>query len=571
MGTGLSVLVVDDEPSVREFLRMILEPQGFSVELVDTAARAMELLRVGAFDIALIDKNLPDASGLDVARYVRDQDLTCETVIVTAYGNLQSAIDALRAGVAEYLEKPFSDVDSVYACLERVIRLHAIKQENRRLLAELQEKNRLLEELAVRDPLTRLYNHALFQEALEREIGRAEATDGQLSLLLIDIDNFRQINDALGHAVGDELLVAIAEILAGIGSQGGLRVRPHDIVARFGADRFAVVLTDTDKKTALERAELLRQRVAAFDFASRDLPRPTLSIGIASVPDDAADRLLLIERADVALYNAKRSGRNRAIAYEASLPDKAGGTRTSATEARRLEALDAAIVKCDFDFVYQPIVYAGTGEVFGFEALVRPRDKQFKNPLVLIRAAERAGRLRELGRSLREGSIPAIENLPAGTLLFINLHPHEVNDPEIVEPQPYLAPWTDRIVFEITEVAGITDYDRVKAVVQQLKRIGYRVALDDLGAGYSGLNSLAILQPDFVKLDMKLVHSMQRDTSARRLVKHIIEFAADERMTVIGEGVETEEQRDALVSLGCPLLQGYLFARPQPLSAIIGD
>ena len=570
IGAGLSVLVVDDEPSICKLMKLVLSDTGLTVEIASTATEALELLRVGAFDLVVMDKNLPDGSGLDIARHIRDHDLPCESIIITAYGNLTSAIEAMRLGVAEYLEKPFEDIGVVRARIKAVIRTYRLKQENRRLTQTLTEQNRVLAELSERDALTQLFNHTYLQRRLEHDI--AHAGDTELGLVLVDIDRFKRLNETLDHEAGNGVLIAIAQLATGHGDDSAtFRGRHSDVVARYGADQIAILMPNTSKRVAVERAETLRRSIAELDYAAHNLPHVTASIGVAAFPEDARNRQELIERTELALFTAKRNGRNRTVGFEISLPDREGQSRDpTATESRRLETLDLAILRCDFDFVYQPIVRASDGKAFGYEALVRPRGADFPHPLALIKAAERAGRTRQLGRSLREGSIPALAELPENCLLFINLHPDEVNDPAILEPQPYLAPWASRIVFEITEVARVKDYERLRAVVQALRKIGYRVALDDLGAGYSGLNSLAMLEPDYVKLDMELVWSIERDPRAARLVKHLIEFATEEGMKVIAEGVETAAQRDAVVAMGCPLLQGYFFSKGVPLSEIVG-
>ena len=189
--------------------------------------------------------------------------------------------------------------------------------------------------------------------------------------------------------------------------------------------------------------------------------------------------------------------------------------------------------------------------------------------MALIQSAERCGRTAALGRVLRQDSVHALEQLPRGSQLFINLHPDDLRDPEFIAIEPFLAQWAEMVVFEITEVARIASFGAVSDAIAHLRANGFRVALDDLGSGYSGLNTLAQLEPDFVKLDMALVRSASRDRRTRRLVKHILEFAADEGMQVIAEGIETEEERKVVVDLGCPLLQGWLFAKGEPLAVIL--
>lgn len=572
LGAGLSVLVVEDEPSVRLFLDMFLSGLGFEVLATENCADGARAARVADFDLALVDKNLPDGNGLDVIRAIREAERPCEIVLMTAYGNMESAVEALKLGVAEYLQKPFPEAQVFEQIIRRMVDVHRLKAHNRRLVDELTDKNRALEALAVRDPLTRLFNHAHLQETLEREIVRAARTGDPCSLLFVDLDSFKDINDRLGHAAGDRLLTAVSAIITGTArrSDFDFRLRSEDIPARYGGDEFAVVLPDTTKIGATVFGERLRVAVAAYDFTDDDLPPQTVSIGIATCPDDAENRISLIKCADRALYQAKRLGRNRSITYSPTLrgPTTVHAAESNTTEIR-IRALDESLDEHAFDYVYQPIVVADTRRPLAYEALCRPRHAAFPNPWVLIQTAERVGRLSQLGRALREGSVVALERLPGDVSLFLNIHPQELHDPRFHEIEPFLAPWAGRVVFELTEVAQFKNYDRVRAIIKELQAAGFRVALDDLGAGYSGLNSLAMLEPDYVKLDMEMVHRVAVDRRARRLAKHLIEFATDEGMHVIAEGIETEDQRDAITDLGCTWLQGWLFGKGAPLDEIV--
>jgi EAL domain-containing protein (putative c-di-GMP-specific phosphodiesterase class I) len=180
----------------------------------------------------------------------------------------------------------------------------------------------------------------------------------------------------------------------------------------------------------------------------------------------------------------------------------------------------------------------------------------------LFAAAERAGRVVELGRASRRVAVRPLDRLPEPLALFVNLHPHELNDSLLSSAETEVAAYASRLVLEITESEAIRDTKRLARVLDGLRAIGFRIALDDLGSGYAGLNSLSLLKPDFIKLDMSLVRRVATDGGAARLVRHILEFAVGEGMTVIAEGVETEQELEAVRRLDCPLAQGYLLARP---------
>ncbi len=211
---------------------------------------------------------------------------------------------------------------------------------------------------------------------------------------------------------------------------------------------------------------------------------------------------------------------------------------------------------------YQPIVRAGDQSLFGYEALLRSREPTLPHPGALLDAAERLDRLTELGQNIRTCAAEPVGPKPEAGVLFVNLHTRDLLDPTLTSAEVPLSKIAKRVVLEITERASLDEIKDVPLRVARLREIGFRIAIDDLGAGYAGLTSFALLEPEIVKLDMSLVRNVHKQSTKQKLIRSMTALCKDMGMMVVGEGVENVEERDALVELGCDLLQGYLFAKP---------
>jgi diguanylate cyclase (GGDEF)-like protein len=313
MLTGIRILVVDDEESIRNMLSQVLTEKGHEVTAASSGEEALELFRKSPFSLVISDIRIGEMNGIELLREIRLLEPETEVLIITSYASMESAISAIRAGAYDYLIKPFDDLDLVNTAVDRAIEKIRFTIENQALVdtltrnkEDLEKLNEILTDMATRDGLTALHNHRHFYEVLTKELGRSNRHKRVFSLLFMDVDFFKRFNDTHGHLEGDKLLQGLAEIFT-------KRFRKTDLVARYGGEEFIVLLPETDKDGARIVAEDIRKLVEDHPFKGRETQpqeKVTVSIGLASFPDDGSDKESLIKSADEALYRAKSRGRN---------------------------------------------------------------------------------------------------------------------------------------------------------------------------------------------------------------------------------------------------------------------
>jgi EAL domain-containing protein (putative c-di-GMP-specific phosphodiesterase class I) len=331
------------------------------------------------------------------------------------------------------------------------------------------------------------------------------------------------------------------------------------------AQTFDAVLTDVSMPE-MSGVELLR----AARATDLELPillmtgAPDIESAAEAVRQGACDYIskpflpTAIERAvrrAVDLSQLARAKREAMLLLGSLQPGAGDRAGLEVTFTRALESMWMA---------YQPITDASTGELFGYEALLRSDEPALPNPGAVLGAAERLGRLDDLGRAVRTRAPQPLLNTPGRSALFVNLHAQDLLDETLTSEASPLAAIASRVVLEITERASLDDIPHVRGRVAELRDMGFRIALDDLGAGYAGLASFAQLEPEFVKLDMSLVRDVHKNPLKQKLVRSMTSLCKDMGISVVAEGIETEEEHDSVRDLGCDLLQGYYVARPGP-------
>jgi diguanylate cyclase (GGDEF)-like protein/PAS domain S-box-containing protein len=411
--------------------------------------------------------------------------------------------------------------------------------------------------LAHYDALTDLPNRVLFRERIERELQRTGRGE-QFALLYIDIDEFKGINDSLGHHVGDELLKAVACRIKAC-------TRETDIVARLGGDEFAVIQTMVNNASEVVEfvtriQEAIRQ---PYECLGHHLSTDA-SIGIAMAPQDGIDLDQLIKSADLAMYGAKADGRRTYRFFEPAMDASAKARLTLEQDLRQ------ALADGDFEIHYQPLVDLARDEVTGCEALLRWRhpERGMISPAEFIPIAEDTGLIIELGEWVLKTACAEAASWPARVRLAVNVSPVQLKCPTLALKianalaASGLAP--NRLEIEITEAVLIHDDEAALAILHQLRAIGIRIALDDFGTGYSSLSYLKRFPFDKIKIDRCFISDLTEIDGSSAIVQAVVNIATARNMTTTAEGVETLEQKRMLRALGCTEMQGYLFSAAKP-------
>jgi diguanylate cyclase (GGDEF)-like protein len=472
--------------------------------------------------------------------------------------------------VANRLTEGTSFDDDDLRLLETLANQAAVALENGQLEQSLAELSRLKEELrhqAYHDPLTGLANRALFAERVEEQL--VAPRDGLRTVVLfLDLDDFKIVNDTLGHAAGDRLLAAVADRIRGC-------VRADDLAARLGGDEFAVLLTD---EVELERALGVAKRMidalqVPFPIQGQEISiGGSIGIAVARGLGEHADELL--RNADVAMYTAKAAGKRRAAVFEP--------TMHAAIVARH--ALSAELTRSmgrgELAVFYQPIVELETGRIMGAEALVRWRHptRGLVSPDEFIPLAEENGLILTLGRWVMAEACEQVAawergpGLAADFFVSVNLSPFQLQQVEFLAEIESILKSTGlapaRLVVELTETAMFQDTETTIAKLESLRALGVRIALDDFGTGYSSLGYLRRFPVDILKIAREFVIPSDRDAGEWAFAHAIVALGHTLGLRIVAEGIEEAAQADRLRSLGCEMGQGYFFARPVEAGSI---
>ena len=564
-----TVLIIDDEEQIRHLLIDVLS-SSYQCSDAGSAEEALAALSDRTFDLVISDIDMGGMSGLELVPHVHS--LSPDTVVVMVSGNqdIEFAIKALRVGAFDYITKPL-DLRHVEASVERALNHANLLKEKRRYKEQteslLQQRTEEVNWLSNFDPVTQLPNRALFEDRLMQAVAIAKATNQSLGVLFISLDQFKKVNDSLGHGPGDTLLREFAERLKSC-------IGKSDTVARFGNDEFALLRPQIDDTNdVIETIGSLSQVLKfAFDLPGHEL-FATASVGVSLFPLDGEDSHTLLKNAGAALYKAKRSGGANYQFFTADLYDLAARRLALESDLRR------AIQNEEFLVHYQPRVSVDSLAITGIEALVRWQHPQLGliSPSEFIPLAEDTGLIVPIGEwVLRTACLQGRRWRDQGfapVQIAVNISARQFHDQDLAQTVIGILEETglppNYLELELTESSIMQNAEFAAGILSRLKSRGINISIDDFGTGFSSLASLKRLPIDALKIDQSFVRDATTDPDDAALVMAIITLAHNLRLKVIAEGVETEDQLRFLQLLRCDEIQGYFFSKPLPAETFV--
>ena len=547
----IKVLLVEDNEGDIRLIKELLShdcPGKFVIETVNRLQEAIEIIKQEKFDVVLADLSLPDSDGMETVSHIQGSNSNLPIVVLSGQESESLATKIVQSGAQDYLVKGQGDGHLISKTLRYAIERKRIQEG--------------LSYLAQYDSLTGLANRNLFRERLGRALIRVDRNKSLVALMFIDLDRFKNINDTLGHDAGDELLIEVSKRLEKC-------TRDGDTVARLGGDEFTVILEDikhVDDAAIIARKILVAMEPAIKLSGYEVFVTPSIGITIYPLDDTSVNNLL--KNADTAMYRAKERGRNGFQFYTA-------GMNTRTIERLELEAgLRRALKNNEFVLYYQPKIAIDNRQIIGAEALIRWQYKKLGliPPLKFIPIAEETGLIVPIGEWVIRTACKQIASWQEAGFsdlrMAVNISARQFKDSDIakvvldaviqtnIEPQ--------HLEVEITESMLMEDTSINISALKELKEHGVHISIDDFGTGYSSLSYLKRFHINALKIDQSFIRDLTTDSDDAAIASAVIALGQSLRLTVVAEGVETEEQLIFLKTHGCHEAQGYLFSKPLP-------
>jgi len=554
----MNILLVDDDQVDRALIRRTLRAHHLTLNIVEALSvdEGLVLYAEQSFDVVLIDYRMPQRNGLEMVERIRREPKNASTAIVmmSASEDEELALTCLRAGAQDFIAKSEISAQQLRrALLHATARFELEKQ----IFAGYQR----VKSLAETDSLTGLANRYTLDRALNHEVSSNTRRNEELGLLLFDLDNFKHINDSLGHKSGDEVLKRVASRIQSC-------LRGDEMFARLGGDEFAILLAGL--KTA-ENASLVAMRILKVLEKHLEIENTRLqisvSIGIALFPTNAGSAEELFRFADIAMYRAKHLGKNRVCFFEPEMQSKF-------FENMRLKLdLASALANNQFQLHFQPVLHPTTRQISGFEALLRWRvGLEERSAEQFISVAEETRQIKTIGRWVIEQALSTIAHWnnqrDRAWTMAINISVVQLTDLNFVEfVARALAKYKVNpkvIDLEITETALMQNTESVRSVIQGLSKLGVRLSLDDFGYGFSSISHLRNFPISVIKIDKSLMPTSAYDEKNVALITALVYMANMLELDVIAEGVETQLHEQTCQNLQINSVQGFRYSKAVP-------
>lgn len=552
MSKPLRALIIEDSEDDTELLLRELQRGGYAPvhARVETPEAMRSELAARAWDIVFSDFTMPNFNAFDALSLLRSHDIDIPFIIVSGTIGEDRAVTAMKSGAHDYILK--GNLKRLIPAVERELREARVRRERR-------EAEETIRRLAYQDPVTGLPNRARFRELVQEAVANAGRNSHPVGLLLMNLDRFREVNEALGYGLGDQLL-----------QQVGLRLRSAlfgpDTVARLGGDEFGILLPHL---TAASDAELVIRKLQDFlqaPFMIGGIPVAVeASIGVALFPEHANNADAMLQRADIAMHRAKQMASGYALytqEYDSHSPERLG----------LMAELRDAIGQNQLLLHFQPKVALNSGQIIGNEALVRWRHPRhgLLTPDRFIATAERTGLIEPLTKWVLNDALShcvAAHREGLHLNVSVNLSARSLHSPRLTETVEHALRDTGAnpkdLTLEITESAIMLAPAEAEKTLVILSGMGIWLSIDDFGTGYTSLASIKRLPVDEIKIDKSFVFGMLRDQRDAMVVRSVIELGHNLGHKVVAEGVETQEMYELLASIGCDEAQGYFISRPQ--------
>lgn len=542
------VVLADDDPSIRLMVRHVLESEDFDIVEASDGLEAIKAVEKHHPALILLDAVMPGIDGFTTCQQIKEKGHTdIPVMMITGLDDDASVERAYEVGAIDFITKPIK-----WAVLK-----HRVKSVVAKVIAE-----RKVKLLAYRDTLTSLPNRLLFADRLEQAVVRSERSRTSMALMLVDIDDFKLVNDSFGHDAGDKLIKAVGELIS-------KSLRRADTIARLGGDEFAVIIEGIDSPDdAISIADnlttILEHNVRLDDQETYT----SASIGIAVYPGDGKDARTLLKNADTAMFRAKENGRHCFQFYKPEMS-------VSAMERLDLEnSLKAAFENEEFHIHYQPVIDIHKNEVVGVEALLRWQhpDKGMIQPTDFVDVVEDCGLIVALGEWMVHSVCKQVKQWHDAGLakqnVSINLSPRQFKEQDLVTL--FIQAMADNDIdgsslsVEVTERTLIDNIGEVETTLKKLRDMGIKILLDDFGTGYASLAYLKEFPVDVVKIDHAFIAGIPDNQDDSAIVDAIAGLTRGLKLALHAEGVENERQLNVLKGLGCQYGQGFYWSKALP-------